>query len=107
MPAISGSWSPAPRSTSSSARQLDGEALIRLLLDELHAFTGPGWEQEDDITLVTLERPAAGIETSRPAEPGRPAEAAAELSSHPIRREHLVIAAAEAVTNPTEQGGGT
>jgi hypothetical protein len=26
------------------------------LLTELTRFTGDGWEQEDDITLVTLER---------------------------------------------------
>jgi serine phosphatase RsbU (regulator of sigma subunit) len=33
-----------------------GQALIDLLLRELHGFTGPDWEQEDDITLVTLQR---------------------------------------------------
>jgi serine phosphatase RsbU (regulator of sigma subunit)/anti-sigma regulatory factor (Ser/Thr protein kinase) len=30
--------------------------LIEHLLNELAAFTGPGWEQEDDVTLVTLQR---------------------------------------------------
>jgi serine phosphatase RsbU (regulator of sigma subunit)/anti-sigma regulatory factor (Ser/Thr protein kinase) len=30
--------------------------LIDFLLGELHSFTGDGWEQEDDVTLVTLER---------------------------------------------------
>ncbi len=29
---------------------------IDALLDELAAFTGAGWEQEDDVTLVTLRR---------------------------------------------------
>jgi hypothetical protein len=34
-----------------------GEAsLIETLLDELHRFTGEGWEQENDVTLVTLQR---------------------------------------------------
>jgi serine phosphatase RsbU (regulator of sigma subunit) len=33
-------------------------ALIDLLLDALANFTGTGWEQEDDITLVTLHRSA-------------------------------------------------
>jgi len=33
-----------------------GTALIDFLIDELAAFTGPDWEQEDDVTLVTLER---------------------------------------------------
>jgi serine phosphatase RsbU (regulator of sigma subunit) len=28
------------------------------LLRELHTFTGEGWEQEDDITLLTLRRSA-------------------------------------------------
>ena len=33
-----------------------GAELITGLLQELERFTGSGWEQEDDITLVTLER---------------------------------------------------
>jgi hypothetical protein len=31
-------------------------SLIDFLLSELINFTGEDWEQEDDITLVTLER---------------------------------------------------
>jgi serine phosphatase RsbU (regulator of sigma subunit) len=31
-------------------------SLVDSLLEELHSFVGEGWEQEDDITLVTLER---------------------------------------------------
>jgi serine phosphatase RsbU (regulator of sigma subunit) len=34
----------------------DGQALIDRLMVELHAFTGEGWEQEDDLTFVTLAR---------------------------------------------------
>jgi hypothetical protein len=30
--------------------------MIDFLLEELARFTGEEWEQEDDITLVTLER---------------------------------------------------
>jgi serine phosphatase RsbU (regulator of sigma subunit)/predicted ester cyclase len=30
--------------------------LVDFLLEELYSFTGVGWEQEDDITLVTLQR---------------------------------------------------
>ena len=26
------------------------------LMEELYSFVGEGWEQEDDITLLTLER---------------------------------------------------
>jgi len=28
-------------------------------MEELSSFTGEGWEQEDDITLLTLKRSAA------------------------------------------------
>ena len=35
-----------------------GPELIQLLLGELDGFTGPDWEQEDDITLVALQRAA-------------------------------------------------
>ena len=31
-------------------------SLVDFLMDELRSFTGDGWEQEDDITLVTLRR---------------------------------------------------
>ena len=33
-----------------------GRRLSATLLDELERFTGEGWEQEDDVTLLTLER---------------------------------------------------
>ena len=36
-----------------------GEALIDVVLAELARFIGPGADQEDDITMVTLERSAA------------------------------------------------
>ncbi len=35
--------------------------VLTLLLDELARFTGADWEQEDDVTLVTLEREAARV----------------------------------------------
>jgi hypothetical protein len=28
-------------------------------MEELESFTGEGWEQEDDITLLTLKRSAS------------------------------------------------
>jgi anti-sigma regulatory factor (Ser/Thr protein kinase) len=34
-------------------------ALIQRLLQELEAFTGPGWQQEDDVTLVAVQRTAS------------------------------------------------
>jgi len=39
-----------------------GEALIDVVLAELASFIGPGADQEDDITMVTLERSAAGAD---------------------------------------------
>ncbi len=33
-----------------------GKELIDFLMNKLAVFTGPGWEQEDDVTLVTLQR---------------------------------------------------
>ena len=31
-------------------------SLVELLMDELYSFVGENWEQEDDITLLTLKR---------------------------------------------------
>jgi serine phosphatase RsbU (regulator of sigma subunit) len=47
-----------------------GPELIQLLLGELDGFTGPDWEQEDDITLVALQRavvPAVAEPSKAPA----------------------------------------
>ncbi len=37
-------------------KRLEGQALIQYLTSQLAEFTGANWEQEDDVTLVTLER---------------------------------------------------
>jgi serine phosphatase RsbU (regulator of sigma subunit) len=42
-----------------SERFEGGRGLSATLLDELERFTGEGWEQEDDITLLTLRRSAS------------------------------------------------
>jgi serine phosphatase RsbU (regulator of sigma subunit) len=39
--------------------QSDPVSLIDVLLRELGSFTGAGWEQEDDVTLVTVQRTPA------------------------------------------------
>jgi serine phosphatase RsbU (regulator of sigma subunit)/anti-sigma regulatory factor (Ser/Thr protein kinase) len=49
-----------PRLREAMATDDAGSALLDRLLDELHAFAGPGMDQEDDITLVTLRR-SAGV----------------------------------------------
>ena len=47
-----------PRLRALLAEHADEEerALGELLMEELYSFVGEGWEQEDDITILTLER---------------------------------------------------
>jgi serine phosphatase RsbU (regulator of sigma subunit)/predicted ester cyclase len=42
-----------------SERSEGGNGLSAALMEELESFTGEGWEQEDDITLLTLKRSAS------------------------------------------------
>jgi predicted ester cyclase len=43
-----------PRLRALVAEHATEGSLADFLMDELHSFTGEGWEQEDDITLLTL-----------------------------------------------------
>jgi serine phosphatase RsbU (regulator of sigma subunit)/anti-sigma regulatory factor (Ser/Thr protein kinase) len=103
-----------------------GSELLDRLLDTLHKFTGPDWEQEDDITLVTLRRasgvadePAAtthaepGLVTafSIPGEEGnermamdRVAASIADLGLPSARLERLKTAVSETAMNAIEYG---
>jgi serine phosphatase RsbU (regulator of sigma subunit)/anti-sigma regulatory factor (Ser/Thr protein kinase) len=102
-----------------------GSELLDRLLDDLHQFTGPDWEQEDDITLVTLRRapgvadqardessgPAIITAFSIPGEEGnerlamdRVAAAIADLGLPPARLERLKTAVSEATMNAIEYG---
>jgi serine phosphatase RsbU (regulator of sigma subunit) len=45
-----------PRLKTLLAEHADWASLIDFLLNELRGFTGEAWEQEDDVTLVTLKR---------------------------------------------------
>jgi anti-sigma regulatory factor (Ser/Thr protein kinase) len=112
-----------------------GEELVDFLLAELIRFTGTDSEQEDDITLVTLERSKAGMrdleaplqpdvtgtdggrrvltDFTLPSEPGneRPAmekvaEAVKGLPLSGQRLERLKTAVAEATMNAMEHGNG-
>jgi serine phosphatase RsbU (regulator of sigma subunit) len=47
-----------PRLQSLVAEHAQGEPLVDFLMEELYSFAGKRWEQEDDITLVTLHRVA-------------------------------------------------
>jgi serine phosphatase RsbU (regulator of sigma subunit)/predicted ester cyclase len=48
-----------PRLRALIAEHGEERSLGKLLLEELYSFVGEGWEQEDDITLLTLERCAS------------------------------------------------
>jgi steroid delta-isomerase-like uncharacterized protein len=45
-----------PRLRALVAEHAERESLEEALLEELYSFVGEGWEQEDDITLLTLRR---------------------------------------------------
>ncbi|HEY3218154.1 MAG TPA: SpoIIE family protein phosphatase [Candidatus Limnocylindria bacterium] len=94
-----------------------GHELIDGLMDELGRFTGSAWEQEDDITLVTLARTPGAIgehvliEFHEPSVPGnerkvmeRVAAAIAGVRLDPKRSERLKTAVAEAAMNAIEHG---
>jgi anti-sigma regulatory factor (Ser/Thr protein kinase) len=107
-----------------------GVATINYLLDQLAAFTGPDWEQEDDATLVVLQRspsPLAPLpvrergtggegqrlldQFSLPSEPGNEREAmrrvvavVAPLAIPAARLDRLKTAVAEATMNAIEHG---
>jgi serine phosphatase RsbU (regulator of sigma subunit)/anti-sigma regulatory factor (Ser/Thr protein kinase) len=120
-----------PRLAKLCADRPGGEELIDLLLSELDGFTGVGWEQEDDITLVTVQRTAAAAPAgpgTGVAEPGdedgevlldmeMPSEAGTErdavdkvvtavagLELPPARLKQLETAVAEATMNAIEHG---
>jgi serine phosphatase RsbU (regulator of sigma subunit) len=48
-----------PRLQALVAQHGKEHSLVDSLLEELYSFTGEGWEQEDDITLLTLRRSAS------------------------------------------------
>ncbi len=100
---------------------------IEMLMDELRKFTGAGWEQEDDVTFVTIRRlpvmqPVDGsigvdekmtvlADFSLPSEPGNERlamEQVAEIvrsAGFPAERlENLKTAVAEATLNAIEHG---
>jgi serine phosphatase RsbU (regulator of sigma subunit) len=47
-----------PRLRALIAEHAEEGSIGDFLMEELYAFVGEGWEQEDDITLLTLERSA-------------------------------------------------
>jgi serine phosphatase RsbU (regulator of sigma subunit) len=47
-----------PRLRALVAEHSEKTSLLDFLMEELYSFVGEGWEQEDDITLLSLERSA-------------------------------------------------
>jgi serine phosphatase RsbU (regulator of sigma subunit) len=45
-----------PRLRALITEHAEERSLGDFLMEELYSFVGEGWEQEDDITLLTLER---------------------------------------------------
>jgi anti-sigma regulatory factor (Ser/Thr protein kinase) len=112
-----------PRLRAFFAEHGEERSLGDFLLEGLYSFTGEGWEQEDDITLVTLGKfggtvtaPSSGArrmisELSMPSEPGNERQATEEVARAvsglglPERTlERLKTAVAEATMNAMEHG---
>ena len=58
-----------PRLRALVAEHGEERSLGDFLMEELYSFVGEGWEQEDDITLLTLRRSAARSWRHRPPLP--------------------------------------
>jgi anti-sigma regulatory factor (Ser/Thr protein kinase) len=114
------------------APERPGTELLNHLLEQLHEFVGRGWDQEDDITLVALQRTGGAehallaaaepvsaetaerrvlLTLSLPGEPGneriamsRVADAVAPLGLPAARLERLKTAVSEAAMNAIEYG---
>jgi serine phosphatase RsbU (regulator of sigma subunit)/anti-sigma regulatory factor (Ser/Thr protein kinase) len=113
-----------PRLKEAVARYPGGGELIDLVLADLHVHTGPGAEQEDDITMVVLQREPAQsdspngrvigkllVEFDVPSAEGnermaleRVAATVAPLGLAPARLRRLETAVAEATMNAMEHG---
>jgi serine phosphatase RsbU (regulator of sigma subunit)/anti-sigma regulatory factor (Ser/Thr protein kinase) len=78
-----------PRLRDAMGSDLAGSELIDDLLDRLHAFTGKGWEQEDDITLVTIRRSSSG--DSDGAGDTDPGAAARAVAGAPVAAERTLL----------------
>jgi serine phosphatase RsbU (regulator of sigma subunit)/anti-sigma regulatory factor (Ser/Thr protein kinase) len=112
-----------PRLKQTVADGPSGRDLIDRVLTRIDAFTGAGSEQEDDITMVTLERSGGtGVspngtvvlaEFDLASRPGGEREAIARvedavgaLGIDPARIERLKTAVGEATMNAMEHGSG-
>lgn len=112
------------------AERAEGQELISSILDRLNGFRGPGGEQEDDVTMVTIRRTSSALESaavfddsssgagpsevasfSLPSSPGNErsamvlvADVVAGLGIEGDRLERLKTAVSEAAMNAIEHG---
>jgi anti-sigma regulatory factor (Ser/Thr protein kinase) len=111
-----------PRLKQTVGASCGGQELIDRVIAELESFAGPGAVQEDDITMVTLQRSAWGAmiapamngvldEFDLPSEPGnerraieRVERAVRDLGIDAARLERLKTAVGEATMNAMEHG---
>jgi serine phosphatase RsbU (regulator of sigma subunit)/anti-sigma regulatory factor (Ser/Thr protein kinase) len=104
-----------PRLRSTVAAAPAGADLIATLETELAAFTGPRWEQEDDITIVVVRRaplpPCVLTSFTLPSDVGNEREAAdrvvaavTPLALESAAVDRLRTAVAEAAMNAIEHG---
>ena len=115
-----------PRLQRLMAHYAGGSSLVDYLLSDLGEFVGEGWEQEDDITFVVLERQSAASKTEASAMANtltllsafevasvagnerqaaeQVAESLKELELDDLRLERLKTAVAEATMNAMEHG---
>jgi serine phosphatase RsbU (regulator of sigma subunit)/anti-sigma regulatory factor (Ser/Thr protein kinase) len=113
-----------PRVKGLTGNRKAGQELIDLLLSELEGFTGADWEQEDDITLVTVSRSLgagmaaspngtgtmladftiASAEGNERAAMERVEEVIGDLGLSESRLERLKTAVGEATMNAMEHG---
>jgi serine phosphatase RsbU (regulator of sigma subunit)/anti-sigma regulatory factor (Ser/Thr protein kinase) len=117
-----------PRVKELVASESENSELINLLLSELRRFTGPDWQQEDDVTLVTLRRTGSSdarggpgaddpasckllADFSVPSQSGseryameQVVQAVQPLHIAPARLERLKTAVVEATMNAIEHG---
>jgi serine phosphatase RsbU (regulator of sigma subunit)/anti-sigma regulatory factor (Ser/Thr protein kinase) len=108
-----------PRLRQMVGDQPPGCDVVEVLMQALAEFTGPAWEQEDDVTLLTIERepPGSGsgwrtiAEFSLPSQPGnerlameRVAELVQGLPLSAAKVERLKTAVGETTMNAMEHG---
>ena len=84
-----------PRLQALMAEPNEGQ-LVPFLLDRLSDFTGPDWEQEDDVTMVLLEWQPGGAEGDGSGD-GRDLLARFELPSRPGNERQAMQQVAEVV----------